>query len=542
MTQLPDLINLKPRLDVDHEAVFELLDLAFLGRDTGGSLEQHLVRRPTSEVWNPDLFAHDLFLDNLLRNHFQLSFDGVDYPINRGFLRSILTDPPTDVETVRFRQEILAELADDADLRERVERLYKGLVQLISMLRAPDHVARLDINAHRLEIFVQLKWAVDWMAEEFGDAKSGWQRLAEAGRAIQKTEPYEIVASLIDYERRFVSLNVNMSLGPDARVRELSVQRVEENTGNRFYMSPFKRLLTRFRMFFGHGMLLSNREMVNSLLHNIFIKVAPALVPLVALSGQLEFYLAALAFRKRVEGIGLAVSFAEINEDGKPFRAEKAFNPLLMGQSIVPVPTNIERSTAQGVTLLTGPNSGGKTRLLQTLGLTQILGQAGIYTPAAKAEIPLLHGMFVSLIETEAVDHAEGRLGREMMRIRSLFEGLGTPSMVILDELCSGTNPSEGTELFSLVLELLERLGAVAFISTHFLDYAQGLEKDHPFPGLEFLQVEINEEQRSTYQFKPGVATTSLASVTAERLGVTFDQLSELIDRRIDPAENDAKV
>ncbi len=182
--------------------------------------------------------------------------------------------------------------------------------------------------------------------------------------------------------------------------------------------------------------------------------------------------------------------------------------------------------------MVTGPNSGGKTRLLQTLGLIQMLGQSGLYVPAAEAELPLAEGMFVSLVESEAADQAEGRLGREMMRIRGLFEGVGSPAVVILDELCSGTNPSEGTEMFSLVLHLLERLETVSFISTHFLDFAQLLHDEKPIPGLEFLQVEIDEHQRSTYQFLPGVAETSLAAVTAERLGVTFEQLAELIDRR----------
>ena len=220
--------------------------------------------------------------------------------------------------------------------------------------------------------------------------------------------------------------------------------------------------------------------------------------------------------------------------EDEPIALDKAFNPLLMNNEI-PVPASVERSHDRGVTLITGPNSGGKTRLLQTMGLCQVLGQSGFFVPAAAARLPILRGLFVSLIENEAFDHAEGRLGREMVRIRSLFEGMNAPSMVILDELCSGTNPSEGTELFTMVLELLERLGVVGYISTHFLDYAQELHRDSSFEGLEFLQVDINDEQRSTYQFVPGVARTSLAAVTAERLGVTFERLLELIEKRQDP-------
>ena len=71
-----------------------------------------------------------------------------------------------------------------------------------------------------------------------------------------------------------------------------------------------------------------------------------------------------------------------------------------------------------------------------------------------------------------------------------------------------------------------------AFITTHFLDIAQNLEDAPPIDDLEFLQVEIDETQSSTFQFNSGVATTSLAVGTARRLGVDFERLSTEIDKR----------
>ena len=67
---------------------------------------------------------------------------------------------------------------------------------------------------------------------------------------------------------------------------------------------------------------------------------------------------------------------------------------------------------------------------------------------------------------------------------------------------------------------------------SHFLDFAQKLESEPPVSTLEFLQVETDDELSSTYQFCPGVAATSLATETAERLGVSFEKLSALIDQR----------
>jgi DNA mismatch repair protein MutS2 len=104
--------------------------------------------------------------------------------------------------------------------------------------------------------------------------------------------------------------------------------------------------------------------------------------------------------------------------------------------------------------------------------------------------------------------------------------------MVILDELCSGTNPSEGEEIFELVVSMLTKLEPQVFITTHFLELAARLEREKKQDDLRFLQVDLGADQEPTYQFVPGVARTSLARQAAERLGVTREHLLALIDRK----------
>src|SRR5262249_24821147 len=113
----------------------------------------------------------------------------------------------------------------------------------------------------------------------------------------------------------------------------------------------------------------------------------------------------------------------------------------------------------------------------------------------------------------------------------ALFETVPLGGMVLLDELCSGTNPSEGEELFQLVLGLLAELEPQAFVSTHFLGLAEGLARGSTPLPLAFLQVELDPGELPTYRFGPGVARTSLAHRTAQRLGVTRDDLLVLLNR-----------
>jgi DNA mismatch repair protein MutS2 len=103
----------------------------------------------------------------------------------------------------------------------------------------------------------------------------------------------------------------------------------------------------------------------------------------------------------------------------------------------------------------------------------------------------------------------------------------------LLDELCSGTNPSEGEQIFELVVTMMAQLEPQAFISTHFLAFAERLRQGKKIPNLAFIQVELDEQRRPTYQFVPGVASSSLAAHTAERLGVTGEQLSALIQQNL---------
>ncbi len=529
---IPDILNLEPRISGHQDAVGELLELAFLGRDDAKGIERALgAFRGGGRGWNLELFAEDLFVKELIRSCFTVRIGGLRFQVNQAFLYNVLSDPPTSLEAVVFRQDVLRELESDPALAANVEKLYQELSQLLSMFKQPDHAAKLDINTFRLDLLKLSKWIIDWMVTGFEAASSGLRRLHDVGLAIQESDAYRTLADLLDYESRLSTLRLSVQVGADGELKTLHIDDIDENKDNPFYRGPVKRLWDRLKLFVLYGYRLEQRDIIGRLLREVYLRISPSLSPLVQLIGQLELYLAALSFKHQVESEGLEMSLARFDSAG-PMDLREVFNPLLLGLDNPAVPCTVRCCNHRGITVVTGPNSGGKTRLLQTIGLTQLLGQSGLYVPAAAANLPIIRGMFVSLVESETASQADGRLGRELLRIRHLFEAMGSPSLVILDELCSGTNPAEGTEIFRMVVKLLGRLETVSFISTHFLGFAHELESEPPVPELEFLQVETDDQLTSTYQFRPGVAETSLATATAERLGVNFEELSALIDQR----------
>jgi DNA mismatch repair protein MutS2 len=383
----------------------------------------------------------------------------------------------------------------------------------------------------RLDILRALKNTVDKLSQAFEHAPGPLARITAFATGVQQSDAWAHLASLLDYESNLATIDLRVRLGHDGEIRSFAIQRVAENQDNPWYTSPLRRLLTRFSLLF-RGLHVRRSELLGRLVESVFDEMQEVWLLLYQTLLDLELYVAALRFRSLAKSKGLEVCLPELTAVSGSASSSftKLFNPFLLLESAPPVPCDISHG-AHAISIVTGPNSGGKTRLLQAVGLSQLLAQAGLFVPAASARLALRNGMFVSLVQQIEADQAEGRLGTELSRIRRLFESLPFGGLAILDELCSGTNPTEGEEIFQLLIELLGELSPVAFISTHFLGLAARLERDRPVE-LTFVEVELGPSGRPTYRFVPGVAKTSLARGVAERLGVTRESLRALLDSR----------
>jgi DNA mismatch repair protein MutS2 len=416
------------------------------------------------------------------------------------------------------------------ELRTAVERTWLQIGELITRLEASDRGKRYDAIGRRIDILRDVKHTLDLIDTGFASAKSGLSRIATLARRVRESKGYKDLCDLLDHEGHLATVDLRVKLGQDGRLRGFEIIRAAENSQNPFYIGPLRRFFARISML-TRGYRMREAELMGRLANQVFDGVQEAVVALLALGLDLEFYLAALALRERAASAGLEMclpEFIEAEKDGEGAEFEALFNPLLLLESKPPRPCDLKLG-ASALVVITGPNSGGKTRLLEAVGLSQLLAQAGMFVPARRARLRFRDGLFVSLIQEVTADQQEGRLGTELLRIRRMFERLDFNSLVILDELCSGTNPSEGEGIFELVVSLLAELEPQALITTHFLEFAARLSKERPVAGLGFLQVELDANNDPTYGFVPGVAPTSLAGRTAERLGVTREALEALV-------------
>jgi DNA mismatch repair protein MutS2 len=525
---VPDLLSADARTRVDLDALHQALAFAFAAGSTQEPFDDVLARAslPVSS-WKRSGFERDLYVDELVASCFAVHVGGRRHPTSVRYLGRVVSEPPSDPRDVELRRATLAELIASPSARGELEAVYVAFVRLRRLLcseRQPSQRVR------RVEILRAARAVFELCASSFVTSTSALSRMRDFGAAVVAGDGHRRVAAFLDHDEQMGSLDLRVRVGADGEVRALEIVKVHEDSGSPFYVSPLRRFLARVALFF-RGYRASSDGVVERLLSDVFAGIEDDVAILFQLVGDIELYLGALGFRDRALEKGLAVCLPSRESAGAALRLEGLFNPLLLAAGITPVPCSVQVS-AGALVVVTGPNSGGKTRLLQAVAITQLLSDAGLFAPARAAAIPRASGLFASLYEEARADQPEGHLGMELLRIKRLFEELDAGALVVIDELCSGTNPSEGEEIARLVLSLLPELGVRGFVTTHLLDFAARLAKETATSSLEFLQVELGAGERPTYAFTSGVAVTSLAHRTAARLGVTREELLERIAQR----------
>ncbi|MBZ0268774.1 endonuclease MutS2, partial [bacterium] len=201
----------------------------------------------------------------------------------------------------------------------------------------------------------------------------------------------------------------------------------------------------------------------------------------------------------------------------------RARHPVLViafresGDPVVPLDLAFGGARA-GTLVITGPNTGGKTVALKTMGLLALMHQSGLHIPAAEGtRLPVFSSVFADIGDEQSIEASLSTFSSHMAHVNEVLHGAGPDTLVLLDELGVGTDPEEGAAIGKAILAELTRKGAKTIVTTH---YGSLKIFAHDDPGMENASLEFDRDSLApTYRFLQGVPGSSEAISIAKRLG-----------------------
>lgn len=493
---------------------------------------------------------------------------GLICPYNHEYALKILSKPPTDVNVIKYRQDILDDFLNmpelEAILYKSIHTIYNNAKSIYAKIGSTQSFIEINENLEHIDSFIEcINACHSFYERHYPKLRSeGAKAVAQALEDKYRSEDFKgLVAEVEQLKNTFKNgvRSVTFGINFDEHMRPMKIALL--SASNEYFREKtlFEKIFSKNEVTEPLSEIYSRKskdgelDASNKVLFNEIDALTGEYVRhfnaslrsyysssvdfLLKLEPQINFYVGATQLVDRTRKMGLPSCRPKIlPKESRAFRCSnmydlafacKLFNSLLSGKFAAPeIKTN--DCEVDGIVILTGANNGGKTTFTRGAGINQVLAQCGMCVTAESAEISAVDSIFVHFPKEEEVGINTSRFTEECKEFKETTEQAGAYSLILMNESLSSTTPTECLIIAEELMKIFSYMGARVIYTTHIHELIEKKDEINEAGGKSLMTsmiAQCDERGQPTYKIVKGVPDQLRnARYIFERFGISFEE------------------